>query len=74
MLQTLKSYLSYVDLVAFLSDDKQVVSGSKDKTVQLWDAATEAVLQTLKSYLSFVSLVVFLFNSNLLSILYISNY
>jgi WD40 repeat protein len=49
--------------VAFLSDNKQVVLGLYNKTVQLWDAATEAALQTLKGYSSSVTSVAFLLNS-----------
>ena len=36
--------------VAFSPNSKQVVSGSDDKTVRLWDAATGALLQTLKGH------------------------
>jgi WD40 repeat protein len=48
-----------VNSVAFLTNSKQVVSGSGDKTVRLWDAATEAALQTLKGHSLLVSLVAF---------------
>ena len=50
VLQTLEGHSSYVNSVAFSPDGKQVVSGSDDKTVRLWDAATGAALQTLEGH------------------------
>jgi WD40 repeat protein len=45
--------------VAFSPNGKQVVSGSYDETVRLWDAATGAPLQTLKGHTSQVFSVAF---------------
>ncbi|KAH8598479.1 WD40-repeat-containing domain protein [Bisporella sp. PMI_857] len=58
-LQTLEGHLSSVNSVAFSPDGKQVVSGSGDKTVRLWDAATGAALQTLEGHTDFVYFVAF---------------
>ncbi|PQE07169.1 hypothetical protein CJF31_00004831 [Rutstroemia sp. NJR-2017a BVV2] len=50
LLQTLEGHSDWVMSVAFSPDGKQVVSGSADQTVRLWDTTTGALLQTLEGH------------------------
>jgi WD40 repeat protein len=45
--------------VAFSPDSKQIISGSYNNTVRLWDTATGALQQTLEGHTNSVSLVAF---------------
>jgi WD40 repeat protein len=58
-LRTLEGYSHWVSSVAFSPDGKQVVTGSLDSTVRLWDVATGALQQTLEGHNNFVNSVAF---------------
>ncbi|PMB45197.1 serine/threonine protein kinase [Fischerella thermalis CCMEE 5205] len=47
---TLKGHASDVNSVAFDSDGQKLASGSDDKTIKIWDLATQKEIQTLKGH------------------------
>jgi len=60
MLQTLEGHTDWVNSVAFSPDGKQIVSGSNDRTVRRWDAATgQQLLPALEGHIAPVYSVAF---------------
>ncbi len=53
------AHSSFVTSVAFSPDGARVLSGSDDKTVKLWDAATGALLRTFEGHTGYVTSVAF---------------
>ncbi|KAI9776900.1 MAG: hypothetical protein M1816_005003 [Peltula sp. TS41687] len=63
---TLEAYSDWVMLVAFSAEGKLIASGSRDRTVKLWDAATGAPHQTLEGHSDEVMSVTFLADGKLI--------
>jgi hypothetical protein len=55
----LMGHTSFVYCVAFSPSGAQVVSGSHDATLRLWDAGTGAEMATMRGHLDFVNSVAF---------------
>jgi WD40 repeat protein len=72
-LQTLEGHSTWVRSVALSPDGKQVLSGSADHTVRLWDVVTGAALQTLEDHSSWVSSVAFSPDGNIARTLFTLN-
>jgi WD40 repeat protein len=67
VLHTLEGHNSNVLSVAFSPDGKKVASGSKDKTIKLWEVNTGELLQTLKGHRNKVQSVAFSPDGHLLA-------
>ncbi|KAL6890082.1 WD40-repeat-containing domain protein [Trichoderma evansii] len=59
LIQTLVGHSARVSFVAFSPDGKQIISGSDDRIIKLWDAATGDLQKTLAGHLGSVSTVAF---------------
>ncbi len=57
--KTLRGHTNYVNCVAISPDGKQVASGSRDKTVKVWDAVSFEEVMTLRGHAQSVSSVAF---------------
>ena len=57
--QTLEGHSKFATSVAFSHDGQKIVSGFCERTVQVWDAATESLQQTLEDHLDSVTSVTF---------------
>ncbi|KAL2886888.1 Vegetative incompatibility protein HET-E-1 [Ceratocystis lukuohia] len=58
-LQTLEGHCGYVHSVTFSNDGDRLASGSRDKTIKIWDVTSGVCLQTLEGHSHYVHSVVF---------------
>ncbi|KAH9944909.1 WD40-repeat-containing domain protein [Amylocystis lapponica] len=59
-MQPLQGHTSGITSVAFSPDGKQIVSGSRDQTIRIWNAATgESIMQPLQGHTSGITSVAF---------------
>ena len=56
---TLLGHGDWISSIAFSPDGKRIVSGSGDKTIKVWDAATGDELMTLRGHKEYVKSVAF---------------
>ena len=53
-LKTLEGHLGEVLSVSYSPDGTKIISGSRDKTIKIWDANTGECLKTLEGHSSYV--------------------
>ncbi len=54
-----QGHLSVIKCVSYSPDGNQIISGSEDETIKVWDAQTGQCLLTLKGHSSFVNCVAY---------------
>ena len=59
LIQTLAGHSDSVSAVTFSSDGRRIASGSKDKTIKVWDVTTGHVEKTLTDHSGWVNFVAF---------------
>lgn len=57
LIRTLEGHEDVVRAVAMSGDEKTIVSGSEDRTIKLWEAATGKLIRTLRGHEGLVSAV-----------------
>jgi len=61
-IQTLEGHMKGVASVAFSPDGKYIVSGSKDKTIKIWEVSTGKLVRTLTGHKKYVNSVIVSFD------------
>ncbi|ETO18853.1 hypothetical protein RFI_18389, partial [Reticulomyxa filosa] len=63
----LKGHSGNVNSVRFSPDGRKIVSGSKDKTIRLWDLSSGKQIQSLKCHTNYVCFVHFSHDGNMIA-------